>query len=73
MLHPAFNNGYLAALVAAMLLTPPAAALTTAGQTGEWRAYAADKASTKYSPLDQINADNVNDLQIVLAAVDDPR
>ena len=65
MLHPAFNNRYLAALVAAMLLTPPAAALATAGQTGEWRAYAADKASTKYSPLDQINADNVNDLQIV--------
>ena len=65
MLHPVFDNRYLAALVAAILITPPAAALATAGQTGEWRAYAADTASTKYSPLDQINADNVNDLQIV--------
>src|SRR6267378_3817928 len=25
---------------------------------GEWRSYAADNASTKYSPLDQINASN---------------
>ena len=30
----------------------------------EWPAYAADKASTKYSPLDQINKDNVKSLQI---------
>ena len=35
------------------------------GQTGEWRAYAADAASTKYSALDQIDADNVQDLRIV--------
>ena len=32
---------------------------------GEWPAYSADKASTKYSPLDQINKDNVRDLRIV--------
>ena len=31
----------------------------------EWPAYAADTASTKYSPLDQINPDNVHELQIV--------
>ena len=36
-----------------------------AGQSGEWRAYAADAASTKYSPLDQIDRDNVEDLQVV--------
>jgi quinoprotein glucose dehydrogenase len=30
----------------------------------EWRSYAADKANTRYSPLDQINADNFNDLEI---------
>ncbi len=34
-------------------------------QTGEWRAYAGDAASTKYSPLDQINADNVQNLEVV--------
>ena len=44
----------------------------TAAQSGnaalpagaEWRSYAADSFSTKYSPLDQINADNVSKLRI---------
>src|SRR5438876_6592375 len=31
---------------------------------GEWRWYGGDAAGTKYSPLDQINAANVNQLQI---------
>ena len=31
---------------------------------GEWPAYASDKASSKYSPLDQINKENVARLQI---------
>ena len=31
---------------------------------GEWRVYAADNGATKYSPVDQINADNVADLEI---------
>ena len=34
------------------------------GVNGEWRAYGADEASTRYSPLDQINRDNVKNLQI---------
>ncbi|MBM40301.1 MAG: pyrroloquinoline quinone-dependent dehydrogenase [Acidobacteria bacterium] len=33
-------------------------------QTAEWSVYAADKAGTKYLPLDQINRDNVADLEI---------
>jgi quinoprotein glucose dehydrogenase len=32
---------------------------------GEWRHYAGDAGSTKYAPLDQINAANVNDLRVV--------
>ena len=36
-----------------------------AGQTAEWTAYAADQAGTKYSPLDQINAETVGDVEIV--------
>ena len=32
---------------------------------GEWRHYGGDLGSTKYSPLDQINRDNVGDLRIV--------
>ena len=32
---------------------------------GEWLSYGSDKGNTKYSPLDQINPDNVRDLQIL--------
>ena len=31
---------------------------------GEWRHYGGDLGSTKYSPLDQMNRDNVTDLQV---------
>ena len=31
----------------------------------EWRAWGADKASTKYSPLDQINKDTITNLRVV--------
>jgi quinoprotein glucose dehydrogenase len=46
-----------------------ALALTAAhisGQTdnGEWRTYGADLFSTRYSPLDQVNATNFNDLEV---------
>ena len=33
-------------------------------RNGEWRSYAADPGSTKYSPLDQINRDNAKNLRI---------
>ncbi len=36
----------------------------TAGEVGEWRAYGADNASTKYLQLDQINKHNVKELRI---------
>jgi len=36
-----------------------------AAAVGEWRHYAADRASTKYSPLDQINPSNVGQLREV--------
>ncbi len=35
-----------------------------ADEAGQWRQYAGDNASTKYSPLDQINRDNFEDLRI---------
>ena len=31
---------------------------------GEWRSYGADLANTRYSPLDQINADNFKKLEV---------
>ena len=47
------------------VLSSLAAVPNAAGQTGEWRAYAADKAGSKYSPLDQIDAESVHDLRVV--------
>ena len=48
---------------------PAFAASAPSGNTArqpdtEWRYYAADQANTRYSPLDQINAANFNDLEI---------
>ncbi|MCY4025428.1 MAG: PQQ-binding-like beta-propeller repeat protein [Acidobacteria bacterium] len=34
-------------------------------QDVEWRSYGSDAAGTKYSPLDQINAETIGDLEIV--------
>ena len=54
-------NRATAALLA-LLLLPVAAA---AQSDGEWRAYGNDGAYTHYTPLDQIDASNVADLEIV--------
>ena len=42
----------------------PLAGQSGAGAAGEWRYHGGDAGSTKYSPLDQINRDNVKDLRI---------
>ena len=47
----------------ALLLVASGSALT-AQETVEWRHYAADRASTKYSPAAQIDASNVSDLDV---------
>src|SRR5882724_7811402 len=44
-------------------LAIPAAAPTGA-KNGEWRTYGGDLGSTRYSPLDQINAQNFNKLEV---------
>ena len=36
----------------------------SAGPVGEWRTYGADLANTRYSPLDQINAENFGKLEV---------
>src|SRR5262245_47647165 len=51
--------------VAALLVATGGGAVRSAGPTGEWRNYAADKASTRYTALDQINAGNVRNLRVV--------
>ena len=57
----ALHAGLLAAVLG--LSIQPAAAQYGAVD-GEWRSYAGDNGSTKYSPLDQIDADNFGDLRI---------
>ncbi len=58
-LLPALTAAALAsAIVVAQRPAPTSAA------AGEWRHYAGDAASTKYSPLDQITRANVNRLEI---------
>jgi quinoprotein glucose dehydrogenase len=51
-----------------LLVLPLLAAAPVSGQhgaaQGEWRFYGGDAGSTKYAPLDQINASNVKQLQI---------
>ena len=44
-------------------------ATTLSGQNGpkngnDWRAYASDPGSSKYSPLDQINKENAKNLRV---------
>jgi quinoprotein glucose dehydrogenase len=57
-----------------LLLTVPIVCLVTAepaplfaqagAKNGEWRSYGGDTGSTRYSPLDQINASNFNTLEV---------
>ncbi len=55
----------LGGVAAAWYSAPPATAQLSSGtQNGEWRSYGADLASTRYSPLDQINAENFGKLEV---------
>ena len=68
------RRGLLASSASTFVLSglsggPAFAAAAPSGNTArppdtEWRYYAADQANTRYSPLDQINAANFNDLEI---------
>ncbi len=50
-------------LLATVLCALPVVAQTGA-QDGQWRSYGGDDGSTKYAALDQIDADNVDRLQV---------
>src|SRR5580693_5983182 len=53
---------YLCCSVIFILGTIPASGVSRV-EKGEWRFYGGDPGNTKYSPLDQINADNVKTLK----------
>ncbi len=44
--------------------TQPAARPAGGGQTWEWKSYGADLRSTRYAPLDQVNASNFGKLEV---------
>ncbi len=55
----------LAACALALSLLPAAARSQSRNEPdGEWRYWGGDASSTRYSPLDQINAGNFNDLEV---------
>ena len=54
---------FLALLIAAVSW-PYTGRGQTGAKNGEWRAYSAEEASTRYSPIDQITRDNVKNLEV---------
>ena len=57
-------RGALALGLGAALLWPAPAAAQYGAVNGEWRSYGGDLGSTKYAPLDQIDASNFADLRL---------
>lgn len=51
-------------LLLSTLIASPAAADRSGTEAGEWRYWGGDENSSRYSPLDQINADNIEDLEV---------
>lgn len=56
-----FSVGWFSLLVSSLVLT---ASIGLAAEPGQWVHYGGDLGSTKYSPVDQINAENVGDLEV---------
>lgn len=59
--NPTLTTG-VAILVSTLCM--PLATAQTGASNGQWPSYGADSGHSKYSPLDQINADNVQRLQV---------
>ena len=56
--------GSLIPVVAILAWATAPVAGQAGAKNGEWRAYAAEAGSTKYSSVDQINRDNAKDLRV---------
>ena len=59
-----FRYGPARAAVLGALLAAAAGAAAQGTENGEWRTYGGDIANTRYSPLDQINAENFSELEV---------
>ena len=64
MRHHAYPRLLLTLWGCALLALPTAAHAQYGATNGEWHSYGGDLGSTKYSPLDQINATNFSDLRL---------
>ena len=64
-MNPRLWAAALPAAALAIWLSIPAPGQQGAPAAGEWRTYGGDSGNTRYSPLDQINASNVKNLQVV--------
>jgi quinoprotein glucose dehydrogenase len=61
----ALHRATRALLAAGLSLAATSAAFAQSGaRHGEWRTYGGDLGNTRYAPLDQINRDNFNDLEV---------
>ncbi len=58
------DSGDTAGTMAAGATVASAGGARTGTEAGEWRYWGGDEGSSRYSPLDQINADNAMDLEI---------
>ena len=58
-------DDFLPAVLAAFLLAAAPAAAQHGTTGGEWRTWAGDLGATRYAPLDQIDAGNFDDLELV--------
>jgi len=54
----------LVPLVAVIIWATAPTSGQSGAKTGEWTTYGGDLANTRYSPLDQISADNFNKLEV---------
>jgi quinoprotein glucose dehydrogenase len=64
MRHPLRAVRHILAASAALVVAAPTAAQERGNPEGEWRYWGADAWSTRYSPLDQIDATNFDQLEV---------
>lgn len=64
---PTVRSGAVLAMAGALLLgwSHPAQSQRKGTENGEWHYWGGDEGSSRYSPLDQINAENVANLEVV--------
>src|SRR5215217_5937735 len=54
----------LAGYVVGLMVWTAGVSAQTGARSGEWRTWGGDLGATRYAPLDQINADNFNNLEV---------